>query len=283
MINDVQSVLADRARFEARVSDLDDIEELVRVHRSSVLKHAWWLLKDEDLAETVTQDCFMRAFNSRALYRGQCSVRTWLLAITTNLVRDRTRTHGFRFWKQVRSSAVDVCAMENLLACRRQTVEAEMLTREKLRHIWATVDELPAKQRTVFMLRFVEEMDLSEIAETTGLHLGTVKSHLYRALRAVRLELGETRRSSAPGFGQLGLETAVIGREQGLKVFSSELAVFGSNPSRRRHSRSHGPLARTSALVQEPLGPVAQHTYLNPPPVQGGVGNSLRVSSSGLS
>ena len=109
MLNDVQSLLPERARFEARVSDLEDIEELVRVHRPSVLRHAWWLLKDRDLAETVTQDCFMRAFNSRDLYRGQCSVRTWLLAITTNLVRDSTRTHGFRFWKQVRSSAVDVC------------------------------------------------------------------------------------------------------------------------------------------------------------------------------
>jgi len=163
-----------------------------RISRNSCgyTDQAWWLLKDKDLAETVTQDCFLRAFNSRALYRGQCSVRTWLLAITTNLVRDRTRTNGFRFWRQVRSSAVDLCAMENRLACRRQTVEAEMLTREKLRHIWAAVDELPAKQRTVFMLRFVEEMNLSEIAETTGLHLGTVKSHLYRALRAVRLEIG---------------------------------------------------------------------------------------------
>jgi DNA-directed RNA polymerase specialized sigma24 family protein len=80
MLNEVQKLLPESARFEARVSDLEDIEELVRVHRPSVLRHAWWLLKDKDLAETVTQDCFMRAFNSRALYRGQCSVRTWLMA-----------------------------------------------------------------------------------------------------------------------------------------------------------------------------------------------------------
>ncbi len=108
MLNDVQRLLPESARLDARVSDLEDIEELVRVHRPSVLRHACWLLKDRDLAETVTQDCFMRAFNSRALYRGQCSVRTWLLAITTNLVRDNTRTNGFRFWKHVRASAVDM-------------------------------------------------------------------------------------------------------------------------------------------------------------------------------
>jgi len=65
----------DKARFDARVSDLEDIDELVRIHRSSVLRHAWWLLKDRDLAESVTQDCFLRAFKARALYRGrwQCA------------------------------------------------------------------------------------------------------------------------------------------------------------------------------------------------------------------
>jgi RNA polymerase sigma-70 factor, ECF subfamily len=202
MLNEVQSLLPESAQFEARASDLEDIEELVRVHRPSVLRHAWWLLRDRDLAETVTQDCFLRAFNSRALYRGQCSVRTWLLAIATNLVRDSTRTHGFRFWKQVRSSAVDVYTMENRLASRRQTVEGEMLAREKLRHIWITVDGLPGKQRTIFMLRFVKEMQVAEIAETTGLNLSTVKSLLYRALRTVRVAMEKDGPSSgAPPLG----------------------------------------------------------------------------------
>ena len=203
MLNDVQSSLPERAQFEARASDLEDIEELVRVYRPSVLRHAWWLLRDRDLAETVTQDCFLRAFNSRHLYRGQCSVRTWLLAIATNLVRDNTRTHGFRFWKQVRSSAVDVSTMESRLASRRQTVEGEMLAREKLRHIWVTVDGLPGKQRTIFMLRFVEEMQVAEIAETTGLNLSTVKSLLYRALRTVRVAMEKDGQpSGAPQLGQ---------------------------------------------------------------------------------
>ena len=210
MLNDVQTLPS--ARFEARVPDLEDIDELVRVHRSSVLRHAWWLLKDRDLAETVTQDCFLRAFSARALYRGQCSVRTWLLAIATNLVRDRTRTRAFRFWKHVRSSAVDVHEMGSRLACRQQTAEANLLMREKLRHIWTTVDGLPGRQKTVFLLRFVEEMQVSEIAEATGLNLSTVKSLLYRALRTVRVGLREPgRSSSAPGIGLLTMATETIG------------------------------------------------------------------------
>jgi RNA polymerase sigma-70 factor, ECF subfamily len=188
MLNDLPSLPPDTARFDARVSELEDIDELVRIHRSSVLRHAWWLLKDRDLAESVTQDCFLRAFKARDLYRGQCSVRTWLLAIATNLVRDTTRSRGFRFWKHVSSAAVDVHELGSRLACRQQTAEANLLMREKLRHVWATVDGLPGRQRTVFLLRFVEEMAVSEIADSTGLNLSTVKSLLYRALRTVRVD-----------------------------------------------------------------------------------------------
>jgi RNA polymerase sigma-70 factor (ECF subfamily) len=52
------------------------------------------------------------------------------------------------------------------------------------------VDSLTEKQRTVFVLRFVEELELAEIAETTGMKESTVKSHLYRALGIVRERIG---------------------------------------------------------------------------------------------
>jgi predicted RNA polymerase sigma factor len=122
--------------------------------------------------------------------------------------------------------------MESRLACRRPTVEGEMLAREKLRHIWVTVDRLPGKQRTIFMLRFVEEMQVSEIAETTGLNLSTVKSLLYRTLRTVRAAMGKDAPSSgAPQLGQRAMAAESIRRKPGAKVFSAELAVSGSNPS----------------------------------------------------
>ena len=90
--------------------------------------------------------------------------------------------------KHVSSAAVDVHELGSRLACRQQTAEANLLMREKLRHVWATVDGLPGRQRTVFLLRFVEEMPVSEIADSTGLNLSTVKSLLYRALRTVRVD-----------------------------------------------------------------------------------------------
>ena len=94
------------------------------------------------------------------------------------------------------------------------------------------------------------------------------------------LELGKAGRS---GIGRLAMETEDIGREQGLKAFSADLAASGSNPSRRRHSRSRGPSVRTGPLAHESLGPAGEHAQLHPPSVQEGGGNRLRVSSLGLS
>jgi RNA polymerase sigma-70 factor (ECF subfamily) len=58
--------------------------------------------------------------------------------------------------------------------------------------VWEAAAKLPERQRTVFLLRFVEDMDLLEIAYATGMKEGTVKTHLFRAMRAVRTRLGGT-------------------------------------------------------------------------------------------
>ena len=71
--------------------------------------------------------------------------------------------------------------------------EAAALIQEQVQAIWAAAADLPARQRTVFLLRFVEDMDLLEIAEVTGMKEGTVKTHLFRALQSVRARLEGTK------------------------------------------------------------------------------------------
>jgi RNA polymerase sigma-70 factor (ECF subfamily) len=68
-----------------------------------------------------------------------------------------------------------------------------MLAREQVEHVWSAVERLSERQRTVFLLRYVEELELKEIAQATGLGEGTVKAHLSRALGRVRTELGSKR------------------------------------------------------------------------------------------
>ncbi len=172
-------------------SGLADMDELIRVYRPRVFRYAMLSLRDRDLAETVTQDCFLNAFRARDRYRGECSISTWLIKIASNLIRDHLRRRGFQFWRSASVSSIDVAAVGDRLASREISAEARLLLQAKLGQVWKIVDSLSLKQRTVFLLRYVEEMEVAEIAEATGLNSNTVKSHLHRALAAIRAGMNE--------------------------------------------------------------------------------------------
>ena len=74
------TLMNDVVQVSAAVSDLEDIDRLVQTYRSKVLAFAFSWLRDMDLAETVTQECFMLAFGKGHLFRGECSESTWRLS-----------------------------------------------------------------------------------------------------------------------------------------------------------------------------------------------------------
>jgi len=171
---------------EPRATPLDDLESVVALYQSRVFRFLLAQLRDRDAAETLTQETFLRAWSARTTFREDCSVSTWLIRIALNLARDHTRTGRFRFWKRISANAVDVADVAASVPDREGSAEAHLIAQEQVQRIWETVDGLSDRQRTVFLLRFLEEMEIPEIAHVTGLPLGTVKSHLYRALNVIR-------------------------------------------------------------------------------------------------
>jgi RNA polymerase sigma-70 factor (ECF subfamily) len=170
----------------ARTTPLDDLETVVALYQPRVFRFLLANLRDRDAAETLTQETFLRAWTARASFREDCSVATWLIRIALNLARDHTRTGRFRFWKHISTSAVDVDEVAASLPNREGSAESHLIAQEQVKLIWETVAGLSPRQRTVFLLRFLEEMEIPEIATVTGLPLGTVKSHVYRALNVIR-------------------------------------------------------------------------------------------------
>jgi RNA polymerase sigma-70 factor, ECF subfamily len=177
---------------EHRISELEDIDALIRVYKPKVFRFVAFSLTDRDAAESITQDCFLKAHLTRDQFRGDCSMSTWLMRIAFNLVRDHTKSQKFRFWKNAASSAVDAHDASLRLASGASSAEARLIAKERVEMVHRTLQELSDKQRSVFVMRFVEEMDLPEIAAVTGMSLPTVKTHLYRAVGAIRARLGAT-------------------------------------------------------------------------------------------
>jgi RNA polymerase sigma-70 factor, ECF subfamily len=171
---------------QTHCSALEDIDTVVALYRPRVFRFLVSMLRDRDAAETLTQETFLRAWNARGSFREDCSIASWLMRIALNLARDHTRTGRFRFWKRVSESAVEASEVASFLPSRESSTEAHLIARQQVESVWETVGTLSERQRSIFLLRFMEEMDIGEIASATGLPVGTVKSHLYRAIAAVR-------------------------------------------------------------------------------------------------
>jgi len=156
-----------------------DFESAVDRHRSKVFRYALVSLRDRDAADTVTQDCFVKAYRTWHTFRGDCSVDTWLMQIAVNLVRDHMRNRRAHFWSRLEELGTSHSS-------RKPSPEAQAVLTEQVAAVWDAATKLPQQQRTVFALRFRDDLDLLEIAAATGLKEGTVKTHLFRALKSVR-------------------------------------------------------------------------------------------------
>jgi RNA polymerase sigma-70 factor (ECF subfamily) len=94
-----------------------------------------------------------------------------------------------QFWKRTRESSAGYENLIELVPNREASQESALLAKEQVRAVWSVAEALSERQRTVFLLRFVEELDLLEIAKVTGMKEGTVKVHLFRAIDAIRKRL----------------------------------------------------------------------------------------------
>lgn len=168
-------------------SEQEEFDAIFLRHRAQVFRFLLSLLRDRDAAETLTQECFLRAFRGWSSFRQEANPLTWLMRIAVNLTRDYWRNRKLQFWKHV--PAVEVSEVSDWLPGNGANPERRLLACQQVEAVWKAVEELSPRQRTVFLLRFVEEMELSEIAEATGMNLGTVKSHLARGLDSVRKQL----------------------------------------------------------------------------------------------
>jgi RNA polymerase sigma-70 factor (ECF subfamily) len=171
----------------------DSFDEIVRQHQRRVYRVLFLLVKDADAANTLTQECFLRAYQHRASFRGECAIVTWLLRIAVNLARDHGKSRRTSFWRSLvgleQADSGQAAAMA--MAAPQPSPERVLLGREKLDAVWSAVESLAPQQRAIFLLRFAEEMSLAEMAEVLGLKTGTIKAQLFRATAKVKRTMKE--------------------------------------------------------------------------------------------
>lgn len=192
-INTIQS-LTDVELIAKAISGREDgFEELVRRYQRPITNYVFRMLNDYDASLDVTQEVFIKVYNSLARYSSEYKFSTWLYRIAHNAAIDYIRR---------RSPNEQSIETENKDGAYQLQIESPNPTPEQDRErsewrteIEAVVKCLPAVYRELILLRHAQDLSYDEIAEITNLPLGTVKNRLFRAremMREIFIERGFT-------------------------------------------------------------------------------------------
>lgn len=167
--------------------------DLVASQQRRAARLAYHYLRDAHDADEAVQDAFVKVFTHITTYREDLPFEVWFTRILVNACLDVRKARSRRMrWvlPMERPGGADGPPMEP--AAREQSTEDWLVSRSRLREIAAAVDELPDRQRTVFILSHFAEQSTSEVSQALGLSEATVRVHLFRAVRKLRRRLART-------------------------------------------------------------------------------------------
>ena len=159
------------------------IEEAIDQHGDTVFRLACSMLDDIEAARDVTQDTFVKLFQSDIVFEHDGHLRGWLITVARNACHDVLRRE-----RRVAVELIDPTqpdALERLMADRAQLSESAIAL-DKDDYLWHHVAQLPLAERTAVFLRYAEDIPVAEIAEICGKSRPYVRAQLSRARRKLR-------------------------------------------------------------------------------------------------
>jgi RNA polymerase sigma-70 factor (ECF subfamily) len=182
-----QTALADSELVTTAVAGREEgFEELVRRYQRPISAYVYRMVGDYDAALDLTQEVFIKVYGSLSRYKPEYKFSTWIYKIAHNSAVDHLRRYSTR--EQSLTKDFDGEQREISIESHRPSPEQESEREERRAEIEAVVRELPSAYRELIVLRHSHDMSYDEIAEVTGLPLGTVKNRLFRARDAMRQE-----------------------------------------------------------------------------------------------
>ncbi|MDU0206485.1 MULTISPECIES: RNA polymerase sigma factor [Paenibacillus] len=156
------------------------LRNLMDAYGNDVWNYAFSICRNMDLSDDITQDSFLKVYRNLTTFRGEASVKTWLLTITHNTAYDYLRK---AFWRKV--------TLVGFIQSTATSQSAENEAMEKLyaNDLWKKVISLPPKYREILILHAHYQLSAKEMAAVLNISEGTVKSRLHRArLKMIRLK-----------------------------------------------------------------------------------------------
>ena len=172
--------------------DQPAFELLVTRYQQRAWRLAWSILRDAEEARDISQEAFVRLFQSAGTFDGRSRFSTWFYRILVNLCLDQRRRQ--KWWQRLPGRRSEGDEPEDPIAdlpAPEVDPIAALGREEQLSRLWAAVDKLSPQQRAAVVLMAREELPTREIAAVLKCSEATVRVHLHRALAILRRTLGK--------------------------------------------------------------------------------------------
>ena len=170
---------------DAQKGDVTAFEEIVRYHQSYAYAIAFRFFCDEDDAEDVVQESFIRIWNHLQDFDSSMKFTTWMYKIVVNLCYDKAKSNKRRM--SVFARLNDNSSQDDYI--ESTNIEQDLTNKETAALIKRLADGLSEKQRMIFLLRDIQDLTIEEVAGITGMSDSAIKTNLFFARQNIRKKL----------------------------------------------------------------------------------------------
>lgn len=173
----------------AQSGDRDALITLLREIEQQVYRTAYYILKNEQDAHDAAQEALIRVYTKINSYEEKAQFKTWVQRIVTNICIDKFRRN---------KPTVSIDEHEMVFQ-GKENVERQVMSTYLAQDIQEAIKQLPDHHRSVVVLRYVQDLSYSEIADCLDLPLNTVKSYLFRARQQLQNLLQDYQKGGVSG------------------------------------------------------------------------------------
>jgi RNA polymerase sigma-70 factor (ECF subfamily) len=176
---------------QAKKGDEESFRILVENNMKKIFKLAYQYAGNHHDAEDISQEAFIRAYNSLNSFRGESSFSTWIYRITINCCLNFRRKRG-NFREESLDSIIEKYSdgykqLKNHV--RGFNPEKQIFEKEMMYKVGEALECLSNKQKIIFVLKHYQHLSIKEIGKTLGCAEGTIKKQLFRAVTGIRKQL----------------------------------------------------------------------------------------------
>jgi len=166
---------------KAKEGDTKAYDQLTLMYKDVVFSIVYRMVRNKQEAEDLTQEAFIKAYNSLHSFNEEYAFSTWLFKIATNNCIDFFRKRKLKTYSMEETIRYKDDEIRHEYASPDPNVEHDLVADERSKILREAIEELPEKYRIVIVLRHQKEYSYEQIAEDLDLPLGTVKARIFRA------------------------------------------------------------------------------------------------------